>query len=65
VALRVLWHVCVYVRARGWGCGSLTATTHIILSSGLLFVAGFREFTSETHVSATNFVAMRPTLIAG
>jgi hypothetical protein len=25
VALRVLWHVCVYVRARGWGCGSLTA----------------------------------------
>jgi hypothetical protein len=24
VALRVLWHVCVYVRARGWGCGSLT-----------------------------------------
>jgi hypothetical protein len=25
VALRVLWPVCVYVRVRSWGCGSLTA----------------------------------------
>jgi hypothetical protein len=24
VALRVLWPVCVYVRVRSWGCGSLT-----------------------------------------
>jgi hypothetical protein len=40
-------------------------TSHVIRLSGLLFVAGFREFTSETRVSATNFVPMRPTLIAG
>jgi hypothetical protein len=33
--------------------------------SGLLFVAGFWEFTSETRVSATNFVAMLPILISG
>jgi hypothetical protein len=25
VALRVPWPVCVYLRVRGWGCGSLTA----------------------------------------
>jgi hypothetical protein len=38
---------------------------HVIRSSGLLFVDGFREFTSDTHVSATNFIAMRPAIIDG
>jgi hypothetical protein len=40
-------------------------TSHVIRSSGLLFVAWSREFASETHVSATHFVAMRPTIIDG
>jgi hypothetical protein len=39
-------------------------TSHVIRSSGLHFVAGFREFASEARVSATNFVAMSPALIS-
>jgi hypothetical protein len=40
-------------------------TSHDIRSSCLLFVAGFQELTSETHVSAAHFVAMCPSIIDG
>jgi hypothetical protein len=65
VALRVLWHVCVYVRARGWGCGSLTfiirttgtlkqlADTKVILDWEVIDeLTG--EVTSEHHVNPEN-----------
>jgi hypothetical protein len=42
----------------------LTAA-HVIRSSGLSFVTLFREVTTQTCVSAANFVPMRPEIIIG
>jgi hypothetical protein len=57
---------CIFIlRYRLFTSFSVCLTTsHVIRSSGLRFVAGFQEFAGEARVSDTNFVAMRPTVIA-
>jgi hypothetical protein len=49
VALRVLWHVCLYVRVRSWGCGSLTRID--VLST---YLPWFPPILNVTYQELTN-----------
>jgi hypothetical protein len=52
----VLWHVWVYVRARGWGCGSLTPETATFGHNGMFTLReaflSYKDYAGEPIFSA-------------